>query len=265
MPCADTGRRRRKAVSETAAIRIHDYLAMVGGGAYGISHQLDCNVYVILDGGEAALIDAGAGVDGSALADNLFSLGIRSLKYIFLTHCHADHACGAPGLREICGGRIVASAPDGLLMERGTDHELGLEQARLSGSYPEDYQYTHFAPDLQAQEGSVFDVGGLRVTAMIVPGHTPGSTVYLVEAKERREVFSGDAALVGGFISLINVPGCELAAYRASMPRLAGIGADGLYPGHWVWCVRDGQRHIDDIIRQLRRSRPPKNFAGLLG
>lgn len=264
MSCADSGRRRRKAVSETPAVRIHDNLAMIGSSAFGISHHLDCNVYAIMDGGEAAIIDAGAGIEPDALAENLASLGPVRLKYILLTHCHADHVCGAPALRAKCGGRIVASEADGVLMERGTDYELGLEQARLSGSYPADYAYTHFTPDIRAEEGSVFDVGGLRVTALIVPGHTPGSTVYLVETGERREVFSGDTALVGGFISLINVPGCDLAAYRESMPRLAGIQADGLYPGHWVWCVRDGQKHIDDIIRQLRRSRPPRNFADLL-
>ena len=38
-------------------------------------------------------------------------------------------------------------------------------------------------------------------------------------------LFAGDVVFVGGTISLLNVPGCELANYRACMGRLAGLGS----------------------------------------
>jgi glyoxylase-like metal-dependent hydrolase (beta-lactamase superfamily II) len=241
------------------------HLALAGGGVYGISHPLDCNVYAIVSNGEAAIFDAGCGIDTDRLIANLRSLGIERLKYIFLTHCHADHVCGAPAIREALGGQIVASEQDSRLISTGSDYDLGLEQARLSGSYPNWFNYVHFAPDVEIRGTATFSVGELEISALVLPSHTPGSTLFTVQSSERRDMVSGDVVMVGGLVSLINVPGCELADYRTNLPTVTGLGVDGLFPGHWMWCVNDGQKHIDEVIAQLKRSRLPRNFASLLG
>lgn len=239
------------------------HLALVGGGAYGVSHELDCNVYAVMCNGEAALFDAGCGLDTERIIANLKSLGVHRVKYIFLTHCHADHVCGTPSLREALGAAVVASEQDARLISSGSDHELGLEQARLSGSYPAEFNYVHFAPDIEIRDAHTFRVGELEISALVVPSHTAGSTLYTINTDGRRDMVTGDVVMVGGLISLINVPGCDLADYRANLPKAAGMDVDGLFPGHWMWCVRDGQKHIDQVIDQLKRSRIPRNFASL--
>lgn len=247
------------------SFRVLDHLAVVGGGVFGISHELDCNVYVVSSDGETALFDAGCGLETRSVIANLQMLGIDRVKYVFLTHCHADHACGAPALRQALGAEVVASEEDSRLMELGSDWDLGLAQARLSGSYPPEFAYVHFAPDRVVEDTMTFCVGRLRIRAIVLPSHTLGSTVYVIDADGRRDMVSGDVVMVGGLISLINVPGCELANYRINLSRVADLGIDGLFPGHWMWCVRDGQKHVDQVIAQLKRSRIPRNFASLRG
>lgn len=246
-------------------MQLTEHVELVGSGLYGLSHELDCNVYLLRSAGEAAVIDAGSGADPEHLIHNLAAAGIRRLKYILLTHCHADHVGGAEPLRAAFGGRVVVGEGDADLVEHGTDEATGLAAAKVSGTYPPAYTYRHARVDERLQDGAEFGVGRLHVQCLLVPSHTPGSVCYLVTgpAVEERMLFPGDVLFVGGRVSVINVPGCELAAYRRWVPRLAGLGIRALYPGHQAWCVKGGQRHIDAVIEQLRGSRLPRNLDPL--
>src|SRR5579884_3816066 len=54
-------------------MRLSERVYLIGGGAlgFGISHELDCHVYLIDGGREMALIDAGAGVTIEPIIRNL--------------------------------------------------------------------------------------------------------------------------------------------------------------------------------------------------
>jgi glyoxylase-like metal-dependent hydrolase (beta-lactamase superfamily II) len=69
------------------------------------------NSYVICDedSKEAMIIDPGG--EPEKLAEVLDILG-ANLKYIFLTHCHADHIGGVPQLKDAKGGKILISRAD---------------------------------------------------------------------------------------------------------------------------------------------------------
>ncbi len=239
---------------------LDEAVALVGGGLYGVSHELDCNVYLLVSKGEAALFDAGCGVDPAPLLRNIAACGVEALKYIFLTHAHADHASGTKPVKSAFGGQVVASEQEAELVEAGSDYELGLEHAKRSGSYPQDFHYVHHPVDIKAQHEAPFTVGSLSVRALLVPGHTVGGMCYLVEGDGQRRLFTGDTVMVGGFIDVINVPGCDLGAYREYLPRLAGLAVDAMFPGHLMWRLKDSQRHIDFAIAQLQFSRMPRNL-----
>ena len=72
---------------------------------------LKTNSYIICDekSKEAMVIDPGG--EPERIAETLDILG-ANLKYIFLTHCHADHICGIAELKKIKGGKILVSRPD---------------------------------------------------------------------------------------------------------------------------------------------------------
>ena len=73
------------------------------------------------------------------------------------------------------------------------------------------------------------------LSSILTPGHSAGSTSYLLEASAYRALFSGDAVFLGGFISVLNVEGSDPGAYRRCLPALANLQVDGLYPGHCLF------------------------------
>src|SRR5262245_13184700 len=55
-----------------------------------------CNVYVLVDGEAALVIDAGSG----AVLDQLGELGVKRVEWVLHTHHHRDQCWGTPRLRE---------------------------------------------------------------------------------------------------------------------------------------------------------------------
>src|SRR2546429_3711323 len=60
---------------------------------FGLSQDLDCKVYLINGVTEIALIDAGAGLELDHIVANIEAdgLNLNKLRYVLLTHAHADH------------------------------------------------------------------------------------------------------------------------------------------------------------------------------
>lgn len=73
--------------------------------------NLVTNCYIIVDEEtkECMVIDPGA--EASKIIEMIDILG-GNLKYIFITHCHADHIGGINELRNAKGGKILISRDD---------------------------------------------------------------------------------------------------------------------------------------------------------
>ncbi len=248
-----------------AFIRLNPLVTLVGGGVWGLSSECDGNVYLVATGGEAALVDAGTGIDPGRIVDNVRQAGVDRLRYIFLTHAHADHAGGAGAIREALGGEVLAAEPDATLVESGDDEALGLSAARRSGIYPARYRFPHTRVDTRVADGVTYPLGGLTVQAITVPSHSPGSVCYLLDAGAGggRQLFSGDVVFVGGRVSIINAPGCELAAYRNHIAKLAGLDVQALFPGHLVVRLTGAQRHVSAAVNAFQGSRLPPTLVSL--
>jgi glyoxylase-like metal-dependent hydrolase (beta-lactamase superfamily II) len=124
------------------------------------------NVFVLDAGpGKVALIDAGHDTSGKALLAALArrNLTPTSVAAIFLTHGHGDHTAGC---------KLFPSA-EVYAMEA----DVSLVGDAAIVSHP-------------LKDGEVITVGDTRVEAFSVPGHTPGSAVYLAHGV----LFFGDSA-----------------------------------------------------------------------
>jgi len=240
-------------------LQLTDHVYLVGSGELALSHYLDCSVYLVGSDREFALVDAGAGRQPDQLMDNIrTALGDPPpLRYLLLTHCHGDHAGGVHHLKQAWPLQVVASQFELTMLEHGSDDEIGLTQAKFSGTYPTDYTFTHAHGDIAISHGQTIRVGSLTITALITPGHTAGSTCYLVDDQGRRLLFSGDTIFWGGAISLLNTPGSEVSDYRRGVQALRDLGVDCLFPGHGLWALRHGQAHIDKLLHYFRGSRLP--------
>lgn len=240
-------------------MKILDDIYMVGSGRTGhsLSDENDCHVYLLDGGDEAALIDAGAGVDIEPLMRNIAALGIPAghIRTIILTHGHADHSGGAPAIRARFGCRVAVGEAEADSLEHPERSMEALQVAISHGIYPRDYKMPPCPVDWRLRDGDSIQVGRHLLRVMMTPGHSPASMCLLFTLGDRQVLFSGDTIqfcpVAGqvGWISLLNDPDTDLDAYRESVRRLASLHVDVLLPGHRLWTLQNGQRVIDSLVR----------------
>jgi N-acyl homoserine lactone hydrolase len=112
------------------------------------------------------------------------------VRGVFLTHLHLDHVSG---MRDVPNDARVYSGP-GESSETGFLNAFvrGPTDAALAGKG--DLQEWAFRPDASGAFAGVVDVFGDRtVWAIQVPGHTAGSTAYLVRTPAGPVLMTGDA------------------------------------------------------------------------
>ncbi len=204
------------------------YSAVVG--SYGT------NAYLLLDeaSGEAAAVDCPL-FDGDYRA-LLEEAKVTRLKYILLTHGHFDHVCGVKALRDACGGQVCISEADAPCL---TDETKSLNA------------WTHFGvqqpctPDLLLREGDRLPLGGIGITVLHTPGHTPGSLCFLAEEL----LFSGDT-LFRLSMGRTDMPGGSTMKLFASLRRLGGMAADlRVLPGHGEPTTLDFEQRFNRYLR----------------
>jgi len=243
-------------------MRIIPGIYLVGAGMLGISHPNDSYVYLVDGGKELSLIDAGVGLEIEKIFANIEEDGfnVSQIKKVILTHTHADHAGGCREMKERLGCTIFVPGNEIDLLERGTDEKLGLIMAKESGIYSPDYVFPHCSADVVVSNRDAIWVGELQLRAIHTPGHSPGSTCYLLEHRGKRILFTGDVVFYDGEIGLLNYWGSNLADYRSYINRLANLSVDVLLPGHKLFTLRDGQQHIDRAISALKNLSVPPTF-----
>ncbi|MFC1650900.1 MBL fold metallo-hydrolase [Candidatus Latescibacterota bacterium] len=235
-------------------MRITPSIYIVGGTQFGLSEGYDCVIYLIKGPSGLFLIDAGNGYDTETIIRNIEDEGYdpRDVSDILITHHHTDHARGAKALRDALGCDVRISDNTGKhLLEEGTDEELGVLYAKEHGMYAQDYVYIHCPVAHGIKDSEEFSIAGVDIKAINVIGHSHDSVCYLMELDGRTCLFSGDVVYEGGVIGLLNYPMSSLEWYHAGLPKLKGLGVEGLYPGHGLFSVKNGQVTIDAGLKQL--------------
>jgi glyoxylase-like metal-dependent hydrolase (beta-lactamase superfamily II) len=197
------------------------------------------------------MIDSGVGLDSRLIKENITDDGValEKIKYLIVTHSHADHACGAAYFQREFQVEVIAPTLESDLMEKGSDEDLGLDVARGT-IYPSDFRYIHCKPDRIVDDQEEVKIGDKVFRFIQVPGHSPGIACILI--KNERTLFSSDVVFYGGTIGLGNWAGCELSAYRESISKLGGLGVERLFPGHFLFVLKGGQSHIEQAIKNFK-------------
>lgn len=235
-------------------LKLEEGLYLIGSGLYGLSNWKDCSVYLVTDGADSAIVDAGAGLDDNQIIRNFeeTKTPLESVRYLLLTHAHGDHAGGLCGLKQYFrNAEIVTSRGEAELLEHGTEEELGLTLAKQRGAYPPDYRCRHIKAGRIVMEGETLPFGNSRITAHIAAGHTEESVLYQLERNGRSYLFCGDYIFLRGIIGLLNAPGSSLAGFRESLPRIGALKIDALLPGHREFALRNAQRFLDMAVKNI--------------
>ena len=218
----------------------HRYEAITGeifrvGGA-GLTAEEDAAVYLICFQGRGALVDAGCGRSLDRLLANVRAAGCdpEAIELLLLTHCHFDHTGGAAGLRQRLNLTVVAHQLDAVYIEAGDPQ---VTAAAWYGS-----QLSPVAVDRKlAGPEEAICLANREIRAVHVPGHSPGSVVYLPSSEGNRVLFAQDVhgPLHPDLLS-------EQAAYRRSLARMIGLAPDILCEGHYG-VFRDSAAAVDFI------------------
>lgn len=138
---------------------------------------LSTNCYIFTDDktGESVVVDPG--YEANSLKTALDGLNV---KYIFLTHAHADHMLGADMVRGITGAPIVCSEIDA--------KKLPSPQNTLYNDLDYVVPFKPVTADITVRDGDILKVGETVFTVMHTPGHTNGSVCYVTDDI----IFSGD-------------------------------------------------------------------------
>jgi hydroxyacylglutathione hydrolase len=243
-------------------MKLTNGLYLVGSGDFGLTDEHDCHVYLLDGGTEAALIDAGGGRDVTAILDNIKSDGVPldRVRYLILTHGHADHSGGAAELRETLGLDVFAAHDIADALRRGDEAKISLDVARAAGVYPTDFGYRACPVDGELVDGQHIVVGDCRLLVLETPGHAAGSLCFSTGNQGEQMLFSGDTVFFGGRILLQNIWDCDLQAQMRSIERLSALNTDAFLPGHRSFTLRDGQRHIEAAMATSRKLLVPRNL-----
>ena len=144
-------------------MKITSNVFLVGGS--NNSDPTDAAIYLIVSADESALVDAGTGSGTARVLKNIRAAGAdpRSVRYLFLTHCHYDHTGGANAMRNDTGCKIVAHELDAEFLEAG-DSEV--TAASWYGTWMEPLKVDI---KVRAREKH-FTVGALEVDLLPRPG-----------------------------------------------------------------------------------------------
>ena len=212
------------------------------------------NIYFYTKDGHTIMIDAGYNYDRLAEKMQWLKINPKEIKEILVTHQDTDHV-GA--------------------IEKGSDElfsDATIYIGKVENEYLEGHKHRKVFWGLTTlpqvvidnqkvliEDGQVFYIGNIKVEAILVPGHTWGHLVYLIDDAY---LFTGDTIWFGadGGYAFLNTLAEDRKLQCQSLQRLKEILEKRnlqlkIITGHTGWTddFTFTFAHIDEICNSLRR------------
>ena len=220
------------------------------------------NIYFYTKDGQTIMIDAGYNYDRLTEKMQWLDISPKDIKDILITHQDTDHV-----------GAIEKGSNE--LFKEATIYIGRIENEYLEGKITRKVFWgLHKLPKVQIdnkkiliEDGQVFYIGNIKIEAILVPGHTWGHLVYLIDDAY---LFTGDTIWFGadGGYAFLNNLAEDRKLQVKSLKRLEEIirGKNlklKIITGHTGWTddIDFTFAHIDEICNSLRRKpkvRDPK-------
>jgi glyoxylase-like metal-dependent hydrolase (beta-lactamase superfamily II) len=211
-----------------------------------------CNVYVIVDGDAALLIDAGSG----EIVEHLNEIGVRQVEWVLHTHHHRDQCAGTPRLRQH-GARVAVPEHERHLFEQA---EVFWQTRRTFDNYNDRNTFftvgENIPVDAVLEDYESFEWRGYRFHVLPGKGHTLGSSALIGEVDGRRIGFTGDLLCAGGKLYQLHAMEYTYGSMEGALFTLQSIQAlrkqnvDVCCPSHGE-PITEVARDVDELGRRL--------------
>lgn len=185
-----------------------------------VQEKMAQNTYLVVDGEDAILIDAGVFVSDIEAHLKVFS-SKPHLRAVFLTHCHFDHIqeldnivkkYGCPVYIFKAGKTMLYSEEQNLSF---LDKPFKIKERKLVKTF---------------KDGEEFEFGAIKLTAYNTPGHSIDSSVFVV----------GDNMFTGDTVFRVEVGRTDLYSGDESVQRISlerilntlSTGVENFFAGH---------------------------------
>jgi glyoxylase-like metal-dependent hydrolase (beta-lactamase superfamily II) len=246
-------------------MRLTDRIHLVGSGEPGwvVSDAIDAQVYLLDTGDGFACVDAGAGRSVERIVAEVRADGLapERIRWILLTHGHADHAGGAAAWRRAVKGVHIASSPDVAgWLAAGDETGTSVDRARAAGIYPADYRLEACEVDEALEAGAELVLGEIRLHVVATPGHAAGHLAFVGTIDGAVTAFTGDALFPEGRILLQDTWDCDLHAALRSVERLAAYRPERLLAGHLAPVLENAEGHVASAMARIARLAVPASI-----
>ena len=212
------------------------------------------NIYFYTKDGYTIMIDAGYNYDRLAEKMSWLNISPKDIKEILITHQDTDHV-----------GAIERGSDE--LFSKSTIYIGRIENEYLEGRKRRKVFWgLHKLPQVNIDnkkvlidDGEVFYIGNIKIEAILVPGHTWGHLVYLIDDTY---LFTGDTIWFGadGGYAFLNNLAEDRKLQIKSLKRLEEILRKRnlnlkIITGHTGWTddIDFAFAHTDEICNSLRR------------
>lgn len=179
--------------------------------------MLQTNCYLVFDRKkQAVVIDPGDKAD--KILKQIERLGLQ-VQAVLLTHAHFDHMLAAPAILQQTGAKLYVPELEASALQSPRTSLLSIVRP------PADFS---LRADTLLSEGASVQVGEMTFQVWHTPGHTVGSSCYLLEDT----LFSGDTVFYHD-IGRTDLPGGSMQQMRQSLARILAWPTDlHILPGH---------------------------------
>jgi metallo-beta-lactamase class B len=214
------------------------------------------SAYLVTTSDGLVLIDAGYGLTGDLILDSIRGLGFNpaNIRYVLLTHQHADHWGGVPKVKQAApNARVALSAVDWEGIEN-------LQKPGQRGQRGAENNAVILTRDVVVTDGQSLTVGDTTFKLYITPGHTPGAVTIEFPVRDGGRTYR---ALTPGGIGMANQPPALTKPMIQSLERFKQLGPwDTMIPNHPFLSPTDV---LADVKPALAARKPGQPHPALYG